>query len=277
MSKTIISVQTIRKLVLSHCFWYSHHLLPQLRPDSIQLSIHFLVVTSKMKLSTIAAAITAPITLAYASRYQTEAFVLFGAQDSTGNYPNYTLGPLVVDAFPLTLSKSFILFFLSFFLSFCFWESPPILIIATNIICYQRIRWRSRSLKLLLNLTMIVLSSAPMASIRLWARLRSSIPHRPRSLCNVQARTFLDITLVGSLVIGTCAAVVGCGFRVCWCCWFVWWLVNAELRFWTHSLGLLDESWNIFEIESGCFGGISGAPSLGITGFSFVNCLTLAW
>ena len=60
-----------------------------------------------MKLSTIAAAITAPITLAYASRYQTEAFVLFGAQDSTGNYPNYTLGPLVVDADPLTLSKFF--------------------------------------------------------------------------------------------------------------------------------------------------------------------------
>ena len=71
-----------------------------------------------MKLSTIAAAITAPITLAYAQQYQTEAFVLFGPQDSTGNYPNYTLGPLVVDAFPLTLSKFFILFFLSFFLSF---------------------------------------------------------------------------------------------------------------------------------------------------------------
>lgn len=50
------------------------------------------------------------------------------------------------------------------------------------------------------------------------------------------------------------------------------WLVNAELRFWTHSLGLLDNNWNIFEIESGCVSGISGAPSLGITGFSIVNC-----
>ena len=50
------------------------------------------------------------------------------------------------------------------------------------------------------------------------------------------------------------------------------WLVNAELRFWTHSLGLLDDNWDIFGIESGCFSGISGAPSLGITGFSIVNC-----
>ena len=50
------------------------------------------------------------------------------------------------------------------------------------------------------------------------------------------------------------------------------WLINAELRFWTHSLGLLDDDWNIFEIESGFFSGISGAPSLGITGFSIVNC-----
>ena len=170
-----------------------------------------------MKLSTIAAAITAPITLAYASRYQTEAFVLFGAQDSTGNYPNYTLGPLVVDAYPLTLSKFFILFFLSFFLSsfFFFEKTPTILIIATNMICYQRIRWWSRRLKLLLNLTTIVLSSAPMASIRLWARLRSWIPHRHRSLCNVQARISLDIPLVGSFAIGTCAAAVGGRFRVC--------------------------------------------------------------
>ena len=56
-----------------------------------------------MKLSTIAAA-TASITLAYASRLQTEDFVLFGAQDSTGNYPNYTQG-LVVGAFPYTISK----------------------------------------------------------------------------------------------------------------------------------------------------------------------------
>ena len=42
--------------------------------------------------------------------------------------------------------------------------------------------------------------------------------------------------------------------------------------FWTHCFGLLDDSLNIFGIESGCFSGISGAPSLEITGFSVVNC-----
>ena len=168
-----------------------------------------------MKLSTIAAAITAPITLAYASQYQLETFVLFGAQDSTGNYPNYTLGLLVVDALPLTLSNfSFFSFFLYFFF-FVFQKTPTILIIATDMICYQRIRWRSRSLKLPHNLTMIVLSSALMASIRLWAQLRSWILHRHRSLCNVQARISLDLTLVGSVAIGTCAAAFGGGFRVC--------------------------------------------------------------
>ena len=59
-----------------------------------------------MKLSTISAAITAPITLAYASQYTVENYVLYGAQDSTGAYPNYAQS-IIVGSEPIKISKCF--------------------------------------------------------------------------------------------------------------------------------------------------------------------------
>lgn len=63
-----------------------------------------------MKLPTISAAITVLITLAYAQQLTVENFVLFGAQDSTGAYPNYTQG-IVVGSDPIHISKCLFLSF----------------------------------------------------------------------------------------------------------------------------------------------------------------------
>ena len=64
-----------------------------------------------MKLSTFSTAIMVSITLAYAQQLTVETFVLFGAQDSTGAYPNYTQG-IVVGSEPITISKCLIFRFL---------------------------------------------------------------------------------------------------------------------------------------------------------------------
>ena len=57
-----------------------------------------------MKLSTISAALSIPITYACAQHLTDYTFVLFGAQDSTGATPNYTAG-IVVGSFPVPISK----------------------------------------------------------------------------------------------------------------------------------------------------------------------------
>lgn len=64
-----------------------------------------------MKLSTISTAFTVLITSAYAQELTVEDFTLFGFQDSTGAYPNYTQG-IVVGSVPIHISECF--FFLYF-------------------------------------------------------------------------------------------------------------------------------------------------------------------
>lgn len=56
-----------------------------------------------MKLSTISAAVTVPITLAYAEVIL-QYYVLLGAQDSNGTYPNYTQA-VVVGSDPLHITN----------------------------------------------------------------------------------------------------------------------------------------------------------------------------
>ena len=138
-----------------------------------------------MKLSTISAAITAPITLAYASQYTVENYVLYGAQDSTGAYPNYAQS-IIVGSDPIRISKYF-----SFFL---FRKIPrQNSITATNITCQQRIRWSSSRLQPPINLsTTPVLLPAPRAPIRPCTGPWTWIPHRRRSRCIVRGNISLD-------------------------------------------------------------------------------------
>lgn len=68
-----------------------------------------------MKFSTISAALSVPITFAYAQHLTNYEFVLFGAQDSTGATPNYTQG-FTVGSVPVKISMCLILLPPLFFL-----------------------------------------------------------------------------------------------------------------------------------------------------------------